>query len=143
VPCFEHKGPVGAFTAYKNHVSWGLWKSRALDDPDGLLGHGIMAGGKIARVSEVPPAAKLIKLIQQVIALNEAGIKPATPAPEMPADFAAAMKKSEKAMKHYANFTHARQWQYVNWINKAKRPQTRGKRIETAVERISVGKTMK
>src|SRR5438128_2589539 len=75
VPCYAYKGPVGGFAAYKKHVSWGLWKSRLLNDPDRLVGHRIVMGGKITALSEIPPAAKLVKLIKQVIALNEAGIK--------------------------------------------------------------------
>ena len=110
VPCYVYKGPVGGFAAYKQHVSWGLWKSRALNDPDGLLGRGVsVMAGKITKVSEIPPAAKIGSLIQQVIALNEAGIKsPKPPDPELPADLAAAMKKSAQAAKHYAAFTPAR-----------------------------------
>ena len=57
------------------------------------------------------------------------------------------MKKSPKATKHagkhWAALSPARKWQYVNWITQAKRPQTRARRIATAVERISEGKTMK
>jgi uncharacterized protein YdeI (YjbR/CyaY-like superfamily) len=145
VPCFVYKGPVGGFAAYTKHVSWGLWKTRLVNDPDGLLDRrGIVMGGKIATVSEIPPASKLVGLIKQVIALNEAGItNPKPPEPKLPADFAAAMKKSAKAAKHWGAFTPARKWQYVNWINKAKRSETRAKRIATAVERISEGKTMK
>src|SRR4051794_40453812 len=125
VPCYVYKGPVGGFAAYREHVSWGLWKSRALNDPDGLLGRGVsVMAGKIRNVSEIPPAAKIIGLISQVIALNEAGIKnPKPPEPELPDDFAAAMKTRSKAathaVKHWAAFTPARKWQYVNWITKA------------------------
>lgn len=143
VPCYEYKGPVGGFAAYKKHVSWGLWKTRLLEDPDGIIGRGILKGGKIGSVSEIPPVSKFVGLIRQAVALNEAGIKPVTPEPEVPGDFAAAMKGSGKAAKHYADFTAARKWQYVNWISKAKRPATRARRIETAVERISKGITMK
>jgi uncharacterized protein YdeI (YjbR/CyaY-like superfamily) len=143
IPCFGYKGPVGAFAAYQKHVSWGLWKSRALDDPDGLLGKGIMSGGKITKVSEIPPAAKIVRLIRQVIALNEAGIKPVTPPPKLPPDFAAALNKNDQAAAHYAAFTPARKWQYVNWVTKAQRAETRARRITTAVDRIHEGKTMK
>jgi uncharacterized protein YdeI (YjbR/CyaY-like superfamily) len=144
VPFYEYKGTVGGFSAFKKHVTWGLWKTRLLNDPDGLIGRGIMMGGKITTVAEIPPASKLIGLIKQVIALNEAGIKePKPPNPKPPDDFAAAMKKSGKAAKHYADFTPARKWQYVNWITAAKRPETRAKRIKMAVERISAGKAMK
>ncbi len=144
VPFFVYKGPVGGFAAFKKHVSWGLMKARLLNDPDGIVGRRVMMGGKITKVSEIPPASKLAGLIKQVMALNEAGIKnPKPPEPKVPADFAAAMKKSSAAVMHYAAFTPARKWQYVNWINKAKRPETRAKRIGTAVEWIGVGKTMK
>ena len=145
VPCYVCKGPVVGFAAYQKHVSWGLWKSRLVKDPDGLLGNrGIVMGGKFTTVSEIPAASKLAGLIKQVIALNEAGVKnPKPPDPRVPADFAAAMKASSGAAEHYAAFTPARKWQYVNWIEKAKRPETRAKRIEMAVERISEGKTMK
>jgi uncharacterized protein YdeI (YjbR/CyaY-like superfamily) len=144
MPCFVYKGPVGGFAAYKQHVSWGLWKSRLLCDPDGLIDSRIVMGAKIASVSEIPPAPKLINLIQQVIALNEAGVKhPKPPDPKLPRDFAAAIKTRDHAARHYAAFTPARKWQYVNWINKAKRPDTRARRIQTAVDRISEGKTMK
>src|SRR3954451_11945627 len=67
VPCYVYKGPVGGFAAYPNHVSWGLWKSRLLNDPDGLLDRrGIVMGGKITKMSDIPPASKLANLIKQV-----------------------------------------------------------------------------
>jgi hypothetical protein len=82
VPCFEYKGMVGGFAAYKKHVSWALWQAELLDDADGLLGLGIKKGGKIASMSEIPPTSKLLSLIKQAVALNEAGIKPAQSARE-------------------------------------------------------------
>ena len=71
----------------------------------------------------------MVGLIKQAIALNEAGIKPVTPTPKLPPDFAAAMKKNSNAIQHYKNFTPARKWRYVNWITKAKRSQTRASKF--------------
>jgi hypothetical protein len=42
-------------------------------DPDGLIGRGILKGGKITKMSEIPPASKLTRLIEQAVALNKAG----------------------------------------------------------------------
>src|SRR3954469_2570255 len=67
VPCYVYKGPVGGFAAYTKHVSWGLWKARLLNDPDGIVGRRVIMGGKIATLSEMPPDAKLAALIRQVI----------------------------------------------------------------------------
>ena len=77
VPCYAYKGMVGGFAAYTKHVSWALWKAELLNDPDRLIGRGILRGGKITKLSEIPPPSKLVNLIKQVIALNEAGIKTA------------------------------------------------------------------
>src|SRR4051812_1955809 len=79
VPCYTHRGMVGGFAAYTKHVSWGLWKTELLDDPDRIIGRGIMRGGQITKISEIPPPSKLIRLIKQVIALNEAAIKASKP----------------------------------------------------------------
>src|SRR4051812_46819508 len=56
VPCYVYKGPVGGFAAYKQPVTGGLWKPSLLTDPDRLIGDGILKGGKITSVAEVPPA---------------------------------------------------------------------------------------
>ena len=143
IPIFAYKGEIGGLSASRAHVTWSLWKARQLDDPHDLIGHGILLGGRVASLAEMPPEAALTDLIRQAVDLNERGVKVPTPRPQTPADFAAAMKKSAEAKKHYAAFTPARQWQYVNWIAAAKRPETRAKRIAAAVERIGEGKTMK
>ena len=38
VPSFEYKGMIGGFAAFKQHVSWGMWKSALLNDPTGAPG---------------------------------------------------------------------------------------------------------
>ena len=36
-PTFEHKGIVGGMGAFKKHVSFGFWKSKAMSDPENLF----------------------------------------------------------------------------------------------------------
>ena len=36
-PHFEYRGVVGSMAAFKQHVSWGFWKAKLMDDPHGLL----------------------------------------------------------------------------------------------------------
>ena len=143
IPIFAYKGDLGGLSASRAHVTWSLWKARQLNDRHELIGHGIMLGGRVASLAEMPPEAALTDLIRQAVDLNERGVKVPTPRPDTPADFAAAINESADAAKQYAAFTPARQWQYVNCIAAAKRPETRAKRIQTAVGRIGEGKTMK
>jgi uncharacterized protein YdeI (YjbR/CyaY-like superfamily) len=74
------------------------------------------------------------------IAARQRVAKPPKPALKMPADFAAALKKSKKAAAVFAAFSPSCKREYVDWIVEAKREETRAKRIATAVEWIGEGK---
>ena len=60
---------------------------------------------------------------------------------KMPIDFAAALKKNKKAQTVFENFTPGKKKEYIEWIIEAKTEPTKIKRIETAVEWISEGKS--
>jgi uncharacterized protein YdeI (YjbR/CyaY-like superfamily) len=151
-PFFEYNGPVCQMAAFKKHMAFGFWKARLLNDPDHALKFGdAKAGsvGAITNIEDLPPKEVLIKLIQQAVALNENDIK-------LPVKKAPAEKKAETAPPDYftdfllnhpeatANFeklspSHKRE--YIQWITDAKTDATRLKRMETAVEWISEGKS--
>jgi uncharacterized protein YdeI (YjbR/CyaY-like superfamily) len=59
---------------------------------------------------------------------------------ETPTEFTAALKKNKKAAAVFAAFSPSCKREYVEWVADAKRPETREKRIATAVEWISEGK---
>jgi uncharacterized protein YdeI (YjbR/CyaY-like superfamily) len=66
--------------------------------------------------------------------------KSAKPAVKMSAAFAAALRKNKKASAVFAAFSPSCKREYVEWIAEAKRPETREKRIGTALEWIAEGK---
>jgi uncharacterized protein YdeI (YjbR/CyaY-like superfamily) len=57
----------------------------------------------------------------------------------VPKDLAAALADDPDAKQAFAklSFTHRRE--YVEWIEEAKRPETRARRIAAAVERVRAG----
>lgn len=57
----------------------------------------------------------------------------------VPADLAAALAARPRARDAFAemSFTHRRE--YVEWVDDAKRPETRARRIATTVERAAAG----
>ena len=59
----------------------------------------------------------------------------------MPTEFAAALKKSKAAAKEFEAFSPSCKREYVEWVAEAKRPETRDRRIEQAVEWIAEGKS--
>ena len=54
---------------------------------------------------------------------------------EVPKDLAAALKKNPQANTNFAAFAFTHQKEYVRWVEEAKKPETRTKRIEETVKR--------
>jgi uncharacterized protein YdeI (YjbR/CyaY-like superfamily) len=59
----------------------------------------------------------------------------------VPADFAAALKKNKASAANFEKFPPGQRREYVEWITEAKRPETRAKRLATALEWLAEGKT--
>jgi Bacteriocin-protection, YdeI or OmpD-Associated/Domain of unknown function (DUF1905) len=59
----------------------------------------------------------------------------------VPSDLRAALRAAEGAAEAFddLSFTHRRE--YVEWVEEAKRPETRARRIAQTVERVRAGKT--
>ncbi len=67
-------------------------------------------------------------------------VKPQKPVPKAPPEFEAALRKSKKASAAFAALSPSCKREYIEWIADAKRPETRDKRIKTAMEWIAEGK---
>jgi len=67
-------------------------------------------------------------------------VKPPKPTVETPEELAAALKENKKAAAVFAAFSPSCKREYTEWIADAKRPETREKRVATAVEWIAEGK---
>ena len=59
---------------------------------------------------------------------------------EPPADLAKAIKKSKPATTAWASFSFTHKKDYVAWIEGAKKPETRARRVEKAVPMIAAKK---
>jgi len=145
VPHFEYKGVLAGMAAFKQHVRWGFWKANLMDDPHGILGE-TMAGRNVSSVKDLPSEKVLIEYVRQAVKLNEEGVK-VERAPreqrgeaEVPADLAAALKKSPKAKKAFDAFSPSHRREYIEWITEAKQEATRQKRLVQAIEWIAEGK---
>jgi uncharacterized protein YdeI (YjbR/CyaY-like superfamily) len=64
--------------------------------------------------------------------------KPPVVAPD---DLAAALKRNQEGAGHVRRFTTSRRREYVEWITEAKRPDTRKRRLASAIEWMAQGKT--
>ena len=155
-PFFEHKGAIiGNMSAFKEHCSFGFWGleiGEILRKANVVQSDGMGTLGRITRVDDLPSEKALLDWIRQAVTFIETGnytspiaarnrvVKPAKTAIETPTEFAAALKKDKKAAVAFAAFSPSCKKEYIEWIADAKRPETRDKRIATAVEWIAEGK---
>ena len=155
-PFFEYRGAILCnISAFKEHCSFGFWGEEigGVLREAGVLGRdGMGSLGRIISVAELPPDKQMLGWIRQAAAFVDKGqytspiaarrkvVKAPKPALEMPAELAAALQRNKKAAVVFAALSPSGQREYVEWIADAKRPETREKRIETAMEWIAEGK---
>jgi hypothetical protein len=61
----------------------------------------------------------------------------------IPADLQAALEKASPQAKAFAALSYSHKKEYADWIESAKKAETRVKRIERALEMLTAGKTPK
>jgi uncharacterized protein YdeI (YjbR/CyaY-like superfamily) len=154
MPFFQVRGVIlGHMAAFKQHCAIGLWgpEMNAILNAAGLHSEdGMGSLGKITSLKDLPAdkqmlgyyrhAAELIVTGQRTKSLVRPKKAAKKPAPEIPAELTAALKKNKAAAKVFAAFSPSCQREYSDWITEAKRPETREKRITQAVEWIAEGK---
>src|SRR5947209_5992250 len=74
-PCFLYKGMLCSMAAFKEHCSFGFWKSElVLGKPDeGEKGMGQF--GKLTKVADLPSKKTLTGYIKKAMTLNDEGVK--------------------------------------------------------------------
>jgi len=155
-PFFEYRGAILCnMSAFKEHCSFGFWGEEigAVLREAGVLGEeGMGSLGRITSVAGLPSDKRLLGWIRQAVAFVDNGqytspiaarrkvVKPQKAALETPPEFAAALRRNKKAAAAFAAFSPSCKREYADWVADAKRPETRDKRIATAVEWIAEGK---
>lgn len=153
-PFFMYHGlMLGNMAAFKQHCSLGLWGSDVADKlrADGVYDPAAMGVlGKLTSVKDLPGDRDLMQYFHTAATAIDTGArtknysrpKPAAPKPppEVPAAFAAALKKNKTAASKFAAMPPGAQREYCDWIAEAKLDETRQKRVGTAVEWIAEGK---
>ena len=149
MPYFQYHGMLCGMAAFKAHATFGFWKGRHVFGGDKAKHDEAMGQfGRLETVKDLP-AKRLISLyVKRAMLLNEQPelaprakrkrvIKPVN----VPADLARALAKSAKARKGFAGLTPGKQREYIEWLEEAKREETRAKRLATTIEWVSEGKS--
>jgi len=62
------------------------------------------------------------------------------PEPTVPADLKAALADDPRALATWKDITVMARWDWIRWVNEAKQPETRERRIESIYSRFKAGK---
>ena len=147
MPSFEYQGPMCGMAAFNEYVTFGFWKHSLLTGRLPTKESNAMSYyGKLRSVADLPPRATLIRTIREAMDLNEKNIKVARkitkkPALKVPAYFTAVLRTNARALAAFQAFPPSHQREYVEWVDEAKREETRARRLETAIEWIAKGKS--
>lgn len=151
-PHFDYKGMMCSMAAFKQHCAFNFWKASLMNDSEKILkikDKDSMGGlGQLKSKSDLPPDKIFILYIKEAMKLNDEGAKlpvkkKITGKAELviPEYFIKTLKKNRKALDTFENFAYSHRKEYINWITEAKTEETRNRRIETAVEWLSEGKS--
>ncbi|HET6143323.1 MAG TPA: YdeI/OmpD-associated family protein [Candidatus Acidoferrales bacterium] len=158
MPFFEHRGEIlCCMAAFKKHCRFGFWGKEIRVVMRESKVAGIDKSGwfdRITRVEDLPADKALLDFVRQASVLIESGnqtspmagrnkkakARSAAVNVKMIKEFSAALKKNKKATSVFGAFSPSAKREYIEWIAEAKRPETRDKRIATAIDWISEGK---
>jgi uncharacterized protein YdeI (YjbR/CyaY-like superfamily) len=150
MPAFEYNGFLCGMAAFKNHCTFGFWKSKLLKDPHNILESKQKTAmgnlGCITNVSDLPSDHVILGFIKQAARLNERGVKLPSRRPpikrrlQIPRYVATALRKNPKARAVFEGFSHSHKKEYVEWITEAKTAGTRQRRMAKTVEWLTDGK---
>lgn len=147
MPSLEYKGMLCGFAAFKAHVKFMFWKEVLLKNDEFPANELAIKGlARIASIKDLPKDKKIIALIHQAMELNEKGInvpKSVSAKGEIvvPNELTVALEKNKKAKAVFEKFSPSHRREYSEWIAEAKTEPTRDKRIATAIEWLSEGKS--
>ncbi len=146
-PHFVYRGLLCGMSAFQRHAAFGFWKGALVlaQRPPNRAAMGQF--GRLATVGDLPPPRTLRALVKAAMALNAAGTRrpgrtrrTPRPAPRVPADLRRALAGAARARRGYEALSPSGRREYVEWLEDAKRPETRARRLATALAWLAEGK---
>jgi hypothetical protein len=135
--------------AFSRHCGFGFWgvASSAVPEAQNRADEGSGQFGKLTSLADLPPDAELDRLMRQALAILR-GPKAATksprvtrPPPETPEFLRQALAVNPAAAATFETFAPSHRREYIEWLTEAKTEATRQRRLASALEWLSAGKS--
>jgi hypothetical protein len=148
-PFFEYHGPLCGFAAFKAHCSLFFWRDidvTPLLPTTNSAGEGMGDLGKLTSLGDLPKDSILLACFRAAVEQRDSPKPKPTRTRKLvrelsvPADLKKALSGNAAAAETFKNFAPSYRREYIEWITGAKRPETRERRLENAVQWMSEGK---
>lgn len=146
-PHFTYKGILCSMAAFKAHCALTFWKGEDVVGPEAVSEEAMGQFGRLTSVKDLPPRKVLTAYVNKAKTLNDAGTpgpisrrSRARGEPEVPEDLQVALEKDKKAKATFEGLPPGQRREYVQWINEAKRSETRARRVAKSVKWLTEGK---
>jgi uncharacterized protein YdeI (YjbR/CyaY-like superfamily) len=150
-PNFVYHGLLCNMASFKQHCSFGFWKTTRISDSRNLLskiGKTALGNfGQLRSLTDLPPDKIIIAFVQQAAELNAQGVKVPSrnkgtekKVLKVPKYFKDALSKDSRALKTFKSFSYTNKKEYVDWLTEAKTEETRNKRLVNSIQWLSQGK---
>jgi uncharacterized protein YdeI (YjbR/CyaY-like superfamily) len=167
MPFFTYKGALLCNMAgFKVHASFGFWLGKQVlgeDAEEGAMGQ----FGKLTSVKDLPSKTVLTKHVKKAMALVDSGAtlkrggdaensrgtgktaslkktvsrkSSAAPRISVPPELAKALLRNPEAKAAFDAFSPSHRREYAEWIAEAKKPETKERRVQQALEMLAEGK---
>jgi uncharacterized protein YdeI (YjbR/CyaY-like superfamily) len=142
VPFYTYNGILMTTPAFKKHCAVIFWKGKL------ILGKERAKYRRLTALAELPDDKTLLRYIREAVALNESGTKAPTRRKTktkeiaVPDDLAAAFAKNKKSAAAFEKLSPSQRREYIEWITRAKRAETRIRRIKTAIDWLAADKPL-
>ncbi len=146
-PHYRLEGMVCGYGAARQFVKFTFFNGSAMKDSLRLFDHCIdnefSRSIKINNEKEIN-RKQLIAYIKESVAVNKKGFKRSVKDKTLvtPADLQKALSRNKVALKNFEALSYGYKKDYINWIESAKKEETRNTRIEKTVGKSAVGKKM-
>lgn len=101
-------------------------------EPDGSFGHWISIDTKLEKAAGLSPGETIPVEVEPV---------DDWPEPKVPSDLRKALSAAPKQVKDlWKAITPRARWEWVRWVNATKNPETRERRVEVSISKLTDGK---
>jgi uncharacterized protein YdeI (YjbR/CyaY-like superfamily) len=132
--------------AFKEYGAFGFWKGLLVLGADAVDRSAMGQFGRLASVRDLPSQKRLATLVKKAARLNEDGVRVVRPARSVPRkpvavppDLVALLAKNRRARDAFEALAPSHKREYIEWIEEARRDETRQRRLKMAVEQIAQG----